>query len=173
MEKQNKLIIFFGLPGAGKTFVGKLFAKHYGFFYYDGDNDLTEEIKRAVQTQSRITDKMRDGFFEKLNRKVTMLLKKHPRLVVTQTFIKEKYRIVFLQKFPNAQFVLVRTPTKIREQRLAKRRGLKIEMEYARAMVRRFEKPAIAHTIIDNSTKEGLEAQLDKLHDSLRDFALL
>ncbi|HSX40529.1 MAG TPA: AAA family ATPase [Candidatus Saccharimonadales bacterium] len=172
MTNQTKLIIFFGLPGTGKTFAGKHFAKKYGFFYYDADDALTRNIVKAVKTQKPITDAMRDVFFEKLNKHLTGLVKKHPKLAISQTFIKEKYRLGVLKLFPNAKFVLVKTPTKLREERLAKRTSFKIEKEYARKMSQRFEKPKIPHFLLENTTEDALERGLNKLHDSLRDISL-
>ena len=43
------LIILFGLPGTGKTYVGKVFEKYFDYYFYDGDNDLTPEMREAIQ----------------------------------------------------------------------------------------------------------------------------
>jgi len=60
------VIILFGLPGTGKTYVGKVFEKYFGYYFYDGDYDLTPEMKQAIKTKTVFTDQMRDVYFEKL-----------------------------------------------------------------------------------------------------------
>jgi len=64
------LIILFGLPGTGKTYVGKIFEKYFDYHFYDGDNDLTEEMKEAIKVQRVFTDKMRDAYFKILISKI-------------------------------------------------------------------------------------------------------
>ncbi|HEX7542778.1 MAG TPA: shikimate kinase, partial [Patescibacteria group bacterium] len=103
------LIILFGLPGTGKTFVGKIFEKYFDYYFYDGDNDLTEEMKEAIKVQRVFTNQMRDVFFEKLIKSIVNLKFKQKKLVVVQTFIKEKYRVKLINKIPEAKFILVET----------------------------------------------------------------
>lgn len=154
------LIILFGLPGTGKSFVGKIFKKYFDYYFYDGDKDLTEEMKEAIKIQKVFTDRMRDVFFEKLIDKIQNLLalsevegkSKHKRLTVAQTFIKEKYRINLFGKIPETKFILIETKKSVRERRLAQRTNYPLEIEYARKMNLNFDKPVINHlTIINNN----------------------
>jgi len=144
------LIILFGLPGTGKTYVGKILEKYFGFYFYDGDNDLTEEMKQAIKVQRVFTDQMRDVFFEKLIKKIQNLGSKIQNLVVAQTFIKEKYRVDLLKKIPTAKFILIETKKETREKRLQERVNYPLNLEYARIMVNNFEKPKINHLVIVN-----------------------
>src|SRR6185436_10166319 len=99
-----KVIILFGLPGAGKTFVGKILEDYFGFYRYDGDQDMSQSLKDAIVAE-KVTDEMRDEFFNTLIKSARVLIKKHEKLVISQTFIKEKYREQFLQEIPDAEFV--------------------------------------------------------------------
>ena len=103
------LIILFGLPGTGKTYVGKIFEKYFDFYFYDGDNDLTEEMKEAIKVQKVFTNQMRDVFFEKLIKSILNLKFKHKKLAVAQTFIKDKYRVDLINKIPETKFILIKT----------------------------------------------------------------
>jgi gluconate kinase len=145
-------VILFGLPGTGKTFVGKIFGKYFNYYFYDGDNDLTPEMKIAIKTKTVFTDEMRDVFFKILINKIKALAKKHAKLVFTQTFIKEKYRIDLLKKIPNAKFILVETKKVIREKRLLERIDYPLDLEYARKMDTNFDKPIIDHVTINNNS---------------------
>lgn len=146
------LVVLFGLPGTGKTFAGKIFEKYFNYYFYDGDNDLTPEMKNAIKTKTVFTDQMRDVFFEILINKIKTLAKKHTKLVVTQTFIKEKYRIDLLKKIPNAKFILVEAKKDIRKKRLLKRIDYPLDLEYARKMDTNFDKPIIDHVTINNNS---------------------
>lgn len=145
------LIILFGLPGAGKTFVGKVFEKYFDYHFYDGDSDLTEEMKKAIKEQKVFTDKMRDVFFQKLTKSIQELKSKHKKLVVAQTFIKEKYRVNLINKIPDTKFILIETKNSLREKRLSLRKDYPLGMEYARKMSLNFDKPEIDHLIIVNN----------------------
>lgn len=158
------LIIVFGLPGSGKTFVGEIIKKEFGFFFYDGDNDLTPEMKRALQKKITFTNIMRNTYFRKLLETVTKLNKHHKNIILAQTFIKEKYRLFFLKQFPDIKFILIQTNTVLRELRLAQRIKLPLDKEYARKMCVNFEVPHITHSVIDNN-KDGEESIKQQLQN--------
>jgi len=164
------LIILFGLPGTGKTFVGKIFEKYFDYYFYDGDNDLTPEMKAAIKTKTVFTDTMRDVFFARLIKQIQNLAAKYKKLVVAQTFIKERYRLNLIKKIPETKFILVETKTSIREKRLARRTDYPLEMEYARKMKSNFEKSAINHLTIVNDIDgvEDIKKQVNSMDSRLR-----
>lgn len=157
------LLILFGLPGAGKTYIGKLLKEKFGFYFYDGDNDLTYEMKQALKEKKVFNDSMRDVFFQKLINKVLRLQKIANQLVVAQTFIKEKYRNQLLKVMPYAKFILIYSKKALREKRLLQRNDL--DQDYLKNMVKIFEKPSIEHLKIKNDTngKIQLIKRLEKI----------
>jgi len=171
------LIILFGLPGAGKTFVGNIFKKYFDYYFYDGDNDLTKEMKEAIKVQKVFTDQMRDIFFKRLINEIQKLLalsevegkSKHKKLIVAQTFIKEKYRVSLINKIPNTKFILIETKKIIREKRLMQRTDYPLDLEYARKMEISFERPMIDHLVITNNIDgvEDIKKQIDRLDPRL------
>ena len=162
-------VVLFGLPGTGKTFVGKIFEKYFDYYFYDGDADLTEEMKRAIKKQEVFTDQMRNFFFERLINKIQNLKSKHKQLVVAQTFIKERYRTALLKKLSETKFILVKTKNSLREKRLSERKDYPLEMEYARKMVANFDQPKINHSIIVNNI-EGVEDLKKQIYNILGDL---
>lgn len=154
------LIVLFGLPGTGKTYVGKIFEKYFNYYFYEGDNDLTLEMKASIKTKTVFTDQMRDVFFKRLINKIQDLSVKHKKLVVAQTFIKEKYRVDLLKKIPETKFILIETKKSIREKRLVERKDYPLDLEYARKMEANFEKPIINHLIVIND--EGGDKNIKK-----------
>ena len=163
------LIILFGLPGTGKTYVGKILKEYFGFYFYDGDNDLTEEMIDAIKTKTVFTDQMRDRFFIILIKKIQSLKSKYQKLVVSQTFIKEKYRLQLLKKIPEAKFFLIKTKRFLREKRLIERKDYPLDLEYARKMVKNFETPKIDHKVIKNN-KEGAKYIKKQIQQFLLQF---
>lgn len=144
------LFVTFGLPGAGKTYVARCF-QPFGFVFHDGDDDLPDAMRAAISASLPINDTMRDEFFARIIASVKALNSYQPRLVVSQTFIKEKYRLLFLEYFPHARFVLVQADEAIRERRLTQRSHQPLAPEYARRMSLNFEPPHIPHAIITNN----------------------
>lgn len=157
------MFILFGLAGAGKTYIGTVLQKYYGFYLYDGDNDLTDEMKKALAEKRAFTDAMRDVFFQNLIQSVQKLQKIHTKLAIAQTCIKEKYRLQILQSFPAAKFILIKSKMDTRLLRLSKRKQYPFDKEYIRIMDANFEKPRIAHIVIENN-KEGDAHIREQLH---------
>lgn len=157
----DALFVPFGLPGAGKSYAARLF-ENFGFFYHDGDNDLPERMKIAIANASPVDDGMRDEFFQQIISTTAQLKQSHPRLVVAQTFIKEKYRLLFLEAFPHAHFVLVQAEDTIRERRLERRTNQPLQPDYARRMALNFDPPHIPYTVIVNN-RDGKDHLLEQI----------
>lgn len=146
----SQLFVAFGLPGAGKTYVARCFAE-FGFYVHDADDDLPDAMRAAINASLPVTDAMRDEFFARIIAHVGELWAQYPRLVVAQTFIKEKYRHRFLERFPAAQFILVEADDAVRERRLIERLHQPLEPEYARRMATFFDAPRIPHLLLQNN----------------------
>lgn len=157
-----KIIVVFGLPGTGKTFVGKVFQEYFDYHFYDGDQDLPYEMQNAIKREEKITDSMRDLFFKKIIYETQALQKQYERIIVAQTFIKEKYRNLFLSTIPQTQFIFVQTDTHIRETRLLKRTSYPLSIKYTRDMISLFESPTISHVVINNNEigKKSIKKQI-------------
>ena len=162
-------IILFGLPGTGKTYVGKVLEKYFGYYFYEGDNDLTPEMKEAIKVQRVFTDQMRDRYFKILISKVQDLGSRIKNLVVAQTFIKEKYRVALLKKIPETKFILIETNKSVRENRLILRKDYPLDLEYARIMEKNFDEPNIDHQVIIND-EDGEENIIKQIKN---DFKIL
>lgn len=163
------LLVVFGLPGAGKSYLGAVLQKTFGFFHYDGDDALPVNMKKILIKGGRITNRQRSIFFNKLVHQVKKTATQYKYITVSQTFIKEQYRLRFSKHFPKATFLLIDTDRSVREKRLAKRKTFPLEKEYQRAMSLMFEPPRIAHIVINNnaSGKKMLVTQMKTIFSSL------
>jgi gluconate kinase len=159
-----QIIVVFGFPGAGKSFVAEILQQNFGYFHYDGDLSMPAELLKKINDQAVITDLMRDAFFRKLIKDVKKLQSEYKKIVVSQTLIKEKYRQLFLQTFPKAKFILVEADLKLREKRLMQRKTFPIDLDYSRKMCLIFEPPKLAHEVINNNGgQESIKKQLQLL----------
>lgn len=144
------LVVTFGRPGSGKTYVAR-YMTEMGYTFHDGDDDLPEVMRLRINASQPIADDLRDEFFGRIEESTARLIHEHPNVVIAQTFIKEKYRRHFLDRFPAAQFILVETDDTIRRWRLAQRSNQPLAPEYVRKMDSLFEAPLIPHWRILNN----------------------
>lgn len=151
---KSQLIVVFGLPGAGKSYVAKVIEREFGYIHYNGDDDLPEEMKQALYEKKIITDDMRKAFIENMVASIKKLMHKETKLVVHQAFIKEFMRRQLLDAIPSTQFILVTTDNPIREKRYMKRNYFNLGLPYLRHMSALFEPVRIPHLTIYNN-KEG------------------
>ena len=159
------ILILFGPTGAGKTYIGRLLEKKFGYYFYDGDTDLTQEMKQALNSMKVITDRMRQKFITRLINSTGRLCHNHEKLVVAQTFIKDKYRVRLLKRLPLTQFILVKTKTDLRYQRRQQRADYPWDEAYVKKMDALFETPKIPHRTItnDNAGPNNLKSALRSL----------
>lgn len=165
-NKFMSLIILFGLPGAGKSYVGNIFKEYFGFYFYNGDRELSEKMKMAIKNKLPFTGVMRNAFFNRLINKINFLGRKHKKLVIAQTYIKEKYRQQVINSFSEAKFILIKTDDSIRELRLSQRKLVPLDREYARQMCINFEAAKIKYFTLDND-REGKKDLITQIRSLL------
>lgn len=163
------IIILFGLPAAGKNYVGKIFEKYFNFFFYDADDDLTPEMKKAVRQKQLFTDDMRDKYYNNVVQKIKILSKKYDNLVVAQALPKEKYRVLIAQHVPKAKFIFIKSLVKHLKNRLQSRKHI-INEQYAPKVFQYFEEPQIKHQVIDNSENDDKEKIKVQIREILKNF---
>lgn len=156
------LLILFGPPGVGKSFIGRIFRDDLQFHFYDADSDLTDEMLSMIARKETFTQAMRDEYTQLVINKIQILSKQYKNLVIAQALAIEKNRLFLQQMFPHAQFVYVEASIEKANQRLLKRRdGISVDIEYAEKIRNIFEKPALKHLLLDNNS--GKEHVLEQL----------
>ena len=58
MEKRDKIILI-GMPGSGKTTIGKILAKELNYNFYDMDDYIEETSKKSIK---ELFEKSEDEF---------------------------------------------------------------------------------------------------------------
>jgi gluconate kinase len=144
------LIILFGIPGVGKSFIGKLLAEQYGYHFYEADVDLTPPMVDAVHTGAMFTDEMRDAFFTTVIDRIATFKEKYQNVVVAQAMAKEKNRLQILKQFPQARFIWVDASSDVIDKRLSVRADW-VSFSYAEKVRKIFDSPKIPHLLLENN----------------------
>eukprot|EP01124_Arcella_intermedia_P020813 TRINITY_DN28348_c0_g1_i1.p1 TRINITY_DN28348_c0_g1~~TRINITY_DN28348_c0_g1_i1.p1 ORF type:complete len:186 (+),score=56.19 TRINITY_DN28348_c0_g1_i1:40-597(+) len=165
-------IVLFGNPGVGKSYIGSLLESNFGFYWYDADVDLTEEMKEAIENGNTFTQEMRDTYYHNIILNIQKLFQVHTKLVVSQALIKRQNRLQIRNHFPTARFVWVQAEDELVEQRITKRQEellknpvntfqnhFKVGPELTQKIRTQFEEPQPPEntlTIINNNNTQQL-----------------
>jgi gluconate kinase len=157
------LVYLFGLPAAGKNYVGELLAEAFGFFFHDADCDLTADMHEAIRLGQPFTEAMRDRFYDVVIERIEALTAVHANVAVAQATFKEKHRNRILERFPEALMILVEADEAVRVQRLQRGNNL-ITADYALQIAKLYEPPLCACAVLENNDgPEAVVAQLGEL----------
>ncbi|MCZ2115333.1 MAG: hypothetical protein LC131_16115 [Anaerolineae bacterium] len=157
------LIYLFGLPAAGKNYVGEILADEFNYTFYDGDLDLTPEMRDAVHDGRPFTAEMRDRFYGLLIDRIAELRSAYPNLAFCQATFKEHHRELIAAAHPDIVYVLVEADEAVRLARLSHGNN-PVTVEYARMIAGFFEPPRHPHFIISNNGgREDVVRQLAAL----------
>lgn len=162
------LIIAFGLPGAGKTFFSKILKEKYGFYFLEGDNALTDEMKDCITRKASFTQDMMDNFTRLLVNRIRVLKSifgSGQNIVVSQALFKQKNRLAIREAFPDAIFVHVNAEFEVFLSRLLKR-GDDVTADYVAKIMSDFELPGNSEaptvTINNDEAEETLIENIEK-----------
>ncbi len=159
------LIILFGQPGTGKNFTGRVLEESFGFHFYDADDDLPPEMRAAIANKQIATDAMRAAHVDNIAARVSQLAPHYADIVIGGGFFKEWMRLRFLERYPDAHFVLIETDLPIRADRLSHRDHHLADLGYAKKIFSLFEPPRIPHHTLNNNADgdQSLQAQITNM----------
>lgn len=159
------LIVLFGLPGSGKSYLAKILKEKHDFIIFDGDDCLPQDMKQALFQRQLISEEMRQRFNQAMLTKLAQLYKKTKKLVFMQTLLKDDFRQTIFVKYPSANFLLVTSDENIRELRYQKRQSFNLGLDYLRKICQIFESISVPHSKIDNTNEgeKGIIQQLNKI----------
>ena len=161
------IVFLFGLPGVGKTYIGRLMEQESGAYYWDGDEALTEEMKLAVRHEQPFTRQMTTELSSTIINKIKELKKNNPFIIVSQAMLRESDRQLFRAEFDDLRFIYVRCEQEQTSLRIAQRDDF-VTVSYFNRLIIAFEphrKDAESYPTIDNYEKT--DEQLIKAFNQL------
>ena len=150
MSSENiKVLLLFGMSGAGKTYLGELISSRLGYFHYELDRDLTPAMRAAIAAKRSFTEQERDEYFEQVVVRMQEILTQHPKTVFTQGVYKERHREALRRRIPGLETVWVQAPQSVIQNRLQRREG-GVPPDYAEMITRNFEVPLAGRTLVND-----------------------
>lgn len=148
-----KIVLLDGKPGAGKNYIGSnIFQGIFGYHFYDGDEDLTEDERDIIRQGEKPSEKMRSQHVDLMIQTTNELSRIHERLVIANTFVKNEYRIVFQNNIPPSTLIFVEIHPDIRKRRLTSRKDHIVSFDFAEKIDSEFEYPTGSYLKIFNNS---------------------
>lgn len=145
------MIILFGLPAAGKNYVGRILADDYGFYFHDADDDLPPDMLHAIRNKQIATEAMRDAHLQNIIVRIRQLQVTYKDVAVAGALFKERHRRALTAAFPDALLIWVRAEPELMIARLRVRQNHLADEVYARKIFAQFEPPQPGSLAIDNN----------------------
>ena len=133
------IIYLYGLPGSGKTYIGKLIAKEFNFYFKDADEYLPMFMKDKLTNGEQFTYKNVEYYHTIISEKVYELSKKHNDIVISQASFFQKHRDMIKNKLEkDIYFIHINSSQDVIVQRLEMRGG-NVTPEYMTEMSKYIE----------------------------------
>ena len=141
------VIIFMGVAGAGKTTVGRLFARTTGAVFYEGDEFHSPASVEKMRRGAPLTDADRAPWLAALREVIERSLAAGELAALTCSALKSKYREQLQGGDGRVKFVHLTAPRAVLEERLKSRPGHFLAPTLLANQLEIFEPPADALTL--------------------------
>ncbi len=143
-------VFFFGHIGAGKSFLGRHLELSRGWRFHEGDDDLTDAMRRAIGQRHPFTPEMRLEFVDRLSGRLEQLNQHPSPWCLAQGLFKNSERAVLRTRFPDLTFVWVRASDPTLRRRLGARTDHVANLAYAEFANPFLEAPDFPHLEVWN-----------------------
>ena len=161
------IVIVFGVSGAGKTTVGKLFAEDHGWRFYEADDFHPRANIDKMRKGIPLTDEDRWPWLNSLRRQIERSLSAKENAVLACSALKRVYRDR-LRVGEEVKFIFLRGDYALIEEQLRQRRGHFMNPALLRSQFADLEEPAPDEDVLTiklGPTPEELVKEIDvKLH---------
>lgn len=143
------IIYLFGIACAGKTYIGELLARKYGFTFYDADAWIDENYMQEFKLTGSFSVDTRAHIHKEIANRITTF-DRNKSIVIAQASIKECNRQQILAANPDVIMVWVKADLQTLLDRAAKRNNY-VTADSIHKMWKNFDIPKDKSTlIIDN-----------------------
>jgi gluconokinase len=149
------IIFLFGLPGAGKSYIGHLLRQRANIHFWEGDEALSHDMREAVNQEQPFSPAMMEKLTSSIIQQILTLKKQHALLVISQAMLIEADRNKISACVGDILYVYVHCPLPLMRERV-KRRGDFVTESYLEKLMVAFEKhkaEAECYPSIENAGK--------------------
>lgn len=155
MKKNKLLIIISGLPGSGKSSVGKLLSEETGFYFFDADSEKSSKIRGKMKSGKLISESNRDKYFLDLILNLKSKFEDNEDIILCESIICEKHRLLFLNNFDKVLYINLVVPTEVLRDRIYTREGHMFTIDLFEDFLKLNEEIKIKHFDIDGTKNVG------------------
>jgi len=180
----KSIYIFFGIPGSGKSYLGKKFADKIGAYFYEADDDYTDEMREESKKSEEHKKMINDQLYSLVVDKTAKFKEEYGKVVVASALGSNHDRHKFIDRFGvDVAFVLVKPDSSKHlentfQRELADPNREKISPEELKSKLEKhlekkqlnFEEPDFAYEAIDNNFndyQDVFSSLLSKYQESL------
>ncbi len=168
-----KVFVFFGIPGSGKSYLGKKFAERHNLFFYEADDDF-ERFRGGLELSSEDEKgKIKGEFYQLVIGNIQEFLKERGRVVGASALGTDRYRRLFLDKFGNSVLFIFVKPDfhkhlnqvfgrELKDPQNKNRNPKELKTTLSKHLEKKyksFETPTIDHLVIENNYDQVSETK--------------
>lgn len=153
------VIVLMGVAGAGKTTVGQLLAAELGWGFEDADHYHSAANVKKMRGGIPLTDADRAPWLETLRGLIGNWVAEERNTVLACSALKQAYREQ-LQVAPEVNFVYLRAPVTLLQQRLRARHGHYMTEQMLASQLEALEEPENAIVIDAAGSPEKIAGEI-------------
>ncbi len=115
------ILVVMGVSGSGKTTIGQALARRLGYEFIEGDEFHSRANRQKMHAGMPLSDDDRAPWLEALRSRMSALIARDGRAIVTCSALKQAYRDALRQK--GVRFIYLKVSRDVVHERLARRRG--------------------------------------------------
>jgi gluconokinase len=142
------LIVLMGIPGTGKTTLGKILAEDLGFVFYDIDDHMPTKYKLKMRNNQILSDEERDDYMFSIIQELKKISEKSS-VVTALVIFREKDRKKIVELVNDTCLFKLVAPIEVLANRLKNRKNHFCSEEILRKTFEKEESILIEHFKID------------------------
>jgi len=154
----GKAVLVAGLPGAGKSTLGRSLSGALGWRFYDFDHSMPEDFKFKIQSGLVLSAEERKTFLQQVIR--DLMAMNEMNVVVVCVLLKDEDRMLISNIFDGTVYVELKCPLEELRRRIALRNNSFFRLETFNALNNLNTPVGIPHIELDSTKLDLLDTLL-------------